>query len=61
MPTSFENILFEIYARRKAYFDRNLKKFLTPPSSCAAKIVFVEEDDEFTTLLDHFDSILKLK
>jgi hypothetical protein len=57
--TSFETILFEIYARRKACFDRNLKQFLTPPGECAS-LVF-EEEAEFTTLLDHFVEILNLR
>jgi hypothetical protein len=61
MHTSFENILFEIYTRRKVYFDKTLKQLLTPHDDCLEIVFEEEEDDEFTTLLDHFVAIVNLR
>ena len=57
---SFESILIEIYELRKDHFDKSLKQFLNPPSDCV-EFVFDDDDDEFETLLEHFDAILKVK
>jgi len=55
---TFEFILFEIFELRKDHFNKMLKQFLDPPADC---VEFVFEDDDFETMLGHFDAILKVK